>query len=222
MFRKLFRAVILGAPASGKGTISQKIVDNFNFVHISPGDILRLNVMNSTALGKSVQDYLEEGKLVPDDLIIKCVTEKISEIGNKSWLLDGFPRTVVQAESLQNFQNLDAVINLKVPDDVIIKRTQGRWVHLSSGRVYNINFNKPKVLYKDDITGEDLIQRRDDDPEIVSKRLQTYKEMIEPVLRFYDENNLVTHIAGNTTAEIWPHVEGFLKRRLLFKATNNQ
>ncbi|XP_005180779.1 GTP:AMP phosphotransferase AK3, mitochondrial isoform X4 [Musca domestica] len=213
MMSKLFRAVILGAPASGKGTISKRIVDKFGFDHISPGDILRMNVKNNTKLGKEAKVYIDQGKLVPDDLIIKCVTSRLQESHGKSWMLDGFPRTRVQAERLAKMHALDAVINLEVPHEVIIDRVKGRWLHLPSGRVYNIGFNEPKVPGKDDITGEELVQRDDDKPEIVAQRLQVYEEMMKPVLDFYYENNLVTNFKGKTTAEIWPKVEQFLVER---------
>ncbi|XP_061396741.1 GTP:AMP phosphotransferase AK3, mitochondrial [Musca vetustissima] len=213
MISKIFRAVILGAPASGKGTISKRIVDKFGFDHISPGDILRMNVKNNTALGKEAKVFIDQGKLVPDDLIIKCVMSRLQESQGKSWMLDGFPRTRVQAERLAKVEALDAVINLEVPHEVIIDRVKGRWIHLPSGRVYNVGFNEPKVPGKDDITGEDLVQRDDDKPEIVAQRLQVYEEMMKPVLDFYYEHNLVTNFKGKTTAEIWPKVEQFLLER---------
>ncbi|XP_037950609.1 GTP:AMP phosphotransferase AK3, mitochondrial [Teleopsis dalmanni] len=211
MLSKIFRAVILGAPASGKGTISKRIVDKFGFVHISPGDILRLNELNGTELGKKAKTYIDQGILVPDDLVIKLVSGRINEVGNKSYMLDGFPRTVVQARKLNTIDNIDAVLNLDVPHEVIIDRVRGRWIHLPSGRVYNIGFNEPKVPGKDDLTGEKLVQRDDDQPEVVAKRLQVYEEMMKPVLEFYKQHNLVTNFKGNTTAEIWPQVEKFLQ-----------
>ncbi|XP_046806747.1 GTP:AMP phosphotransferase AK3, mitochondrial [Lucilia cuprina] len=213
MLSKIFRAVILGAPASGKGTISKRIVDKFGFAHISPGDVLRLNVINNTELGKQAKVFIDQGKLVPDDLIIKCVMGCLNEVGNKSWLLDGFPRTVVQAQRLSEYEQLDAVINLEVPHEVIIERVKGRWIHLPSGRVYNIGFNEPKVPGKDDETGEDLVQRDDDKPEIVAQRLKIYEEMMKPVVDYYAKHDLVTNFKGKTTAEIWPKVEEFLNEK---------
>ena len=214
MLSKIFRAVILGAPASGKGTISERIVHKFGFVHISPGDILRLNILNGTTLGKQAKVYIDQGKLVPDDLVIKCVQGRITEAGNKSWLLDGFPRTLIQAERLQATEHVDAVINLKVPPEVIIERVKGRWIHLSSGRVYNVGFNDPKIPGKDDVTGEDLVQRADDHPDIVAKRLQVYENVMQPILEFYENLNLVISFSGSTTAEIWPNVEKFLQGKI--------
>lgn len=213
MSARIFRAVILGAPASGKGTISKRIVDQMGFVHISPGDILRLNIINATELGKKAKAFVDQGKLVPDDLVIKSVLGRIREIGSKSWMLDGFPRTVVQAKHLYDCEHIDAVLNLQVPNDVIIDRVKGRWIHLPSGRVYNVGFNDPKVKGKDDVTGEDLVQRDDDKSVIVAKRLETYEGLIKPVLEFYGKHNLVTNFPGKTTAEIWPQVEKFLHEK---------
>lgn len=137
----------------------------------------------------------------------------LNEVGNKSWMLDGFPRTVVQAQRLSEVERLDAVINLEVPHEVIIERVKGRWIHLPSGRVYNIGFNEPKVPGKDDVTGEDLVQRDDDKPEIVAQRLKIYEEMMKPVVDYYAKHDLVTNFKGKTTAEIWPKVEEFLNEK---------
>lgn len=213
MASKIFRAVILGAPASGKGTISSRIVEKFGFVHISPGDILRLNIVNGTELGKQAKFYMDKGQLVPDEIIIKCVTGRIIETGNRSWMLDGFPRTVTQAERLQAIEPVDTVVNLNVPVDEIVERVKGRWIHLASGRVYNEGFNNPKVPFKDDVTGEDLVQRPDDQPDIVRKRLEVYHEAMKPVLEFYEKHKLVTTFSGRKTAEIWPEVHKFLLKK---------
>lgn len=210
MLSKVYRTVLLGAPASGKGTISKRILEKFGFIHISPGDILRLNVLNQSDLGRKAKSFMDAGQLVPDDLIIKCVLGRITEVGNKSYLLDGFPRTVAQAERLAASEHLDVVMNLDVPHDVIIERVRGRWIHLPSGRVYNIGFNEPKVPGRDDVTGEPLVQRPDDQPDVVAKRLQVYDEMIKPVLEFYQKHDMVTTFKGSTTAEIWPKIEKFL------------
>lgn len=206
MALKMFRSVILGAPASGKGTISSRIVTNFNLEHISSGDKLRLNIKNQTPIGKEVAKYLKSGQLVPDDLMIKFITGEIQAVGNKPWLLDGFPRTVNQANALWSAQPVDVVLNLVVPFDVIIERVKGRWVHLPSGRVYNTDFNAPKVPGKDDITGEDLIQREDDKPEVVRKRLEQYEQMTKPVTDYYRKKGVLQEFEGKTSNEIWPKV----------------
>ncbi|RZC39708.1 ADK and/or AAA 17 domain containing protein [Asbolus verrucosus] len=210
MATKLFRSVILGAPASGKGTISSRIVKNFNLEHISSGDKLRQNIKNKTTIGVAVEKYLQSGQLVPDDLMVKFIYEEINEAANKPWLLDGFPRTLAQAESLWSLQKLDVVLNLVVPFEVIIERVKGRWIHLSSGRVYNTNFNAPKIPGKDDITGEDLVQRVDDQPEVVTKRLEEYEKLTKPVIDYYRKIGILQEFCGNTSDEIWPKVHDSL------------
>lgn len=211
----MFRALIIGAPAAGKGTISSRIVKTFNFVHISSGDILRQNVNAKTELGVKVQRFMDEGKLVPDEIMTKCIFHELDGCDKeKKWLLDGYPRTVVQAEELYEKYKLDAVMNLIVPFEIIIERVKGRWVHLGSGRVYNTDFNPPKVPGKDDVTGEDLIQRQDDRPEQVQQRLDLYEMLTKPVIAFYIEKQLLTNFRGNTSDEIWPQVKQFLETKM--------
>lgn len=221
MSNKLFRIILLGAPASGKGTISRLIMSKWEFEHIAPGDILRLNVKNRTALGIKVERFLNEGKLVPDLLIINCLKEYLGHLSNKSLLFDGFPRTVFQAQQLSTLVNnnskeniFETVLNIVVPHDIIVERAKGRWVHLQSGRIYNIGFKPPKVAGLDDVTGEKLVQRDDDKPEIVRKRLQQYDEVIEPVINFYKQLETLTTFKGNTTAEIWQKIETFLLEKI--------
>ncbi|XP_022900767.2 GTP:AMP phosphotransferase AK3, mitochondrial [Onthophagus taurus] len=206
MALKMFKAVILGAPASGKGTISSRIVKNFNLAHISSGDLLRLNIKNGTAIGLEAQKYIKQGKLVPDNLMIKFIINEINKTKDKPWLLDGFPRTLSQAKDLWDKQQLDIVINLNVPFDVIVERVKGRWIHLPSGRVYNIDFNAPKIPGKDDVTGEDLIQREDDKPEVVLERLKQYESLTSPVTDFYKKKGVLKEFEGRTSDEIWPKV----------------
>uniref|UniRef100_T1H4H6 Adenylate kinase active site lid domain-containing protein n=1 Tax=Megaselia scalaris TaxID=36166 RepID=T1H4H6_MEGSC len=191
MSSKLFKAIILGAPASGKGTISKRILDKYGFKHIASGDILRMNIANNTELGVAAKKYIDEGKLVPNDLIIKCIMTRIDECNSSSWLLDGFPRTFEQAKQLHSVHKVNAVINLNVPFEVIVDRVKGRWIHLPSGRVYNIGFNEPKVPGKDDETGDELVQRPDDQPDVVRKRLEVYQDTINPVIEFYEKLGLV-------------------------------
>jgi nucleoside-triphosphate--adenylate kinase len=210
---RIWKALILGAPASGKGTISARIVKRYNFEHISSGDRLRSNIQNATPLGLQVKKYLHEGTLVPDDVMIDFMTFEIERVST-SWLMDGFPRTAVQAEKLWKVQPIDFALNLDVPFEVIIDRVKGRWVHLPSGRVYNTDFNAPKVPGKDDITGEDLIQRSDDRPEAVLKRLQIYSDMTRPVIEFYDKMGILKEFIGRTSDEIWPKVIAYLDLRL--------
>lgn len=211
---KVFRALIMGAPGSGKGTIAERIISRFNFKYASTGDILRSNVRMNTPLGIEAQKYISNGELVPDDLVMKCVLNRVNAIGNDSWLLDGFPRTIAQAEYLWKFQPVESVIKLDVPHDVIVERVQRRWIHVASGRVYNLDFNQPLVDGKDDITGEDLEQREDDQPETVLKRLALYEECIKPMADFYRKLNILVEFEGRTTDEIWPSVEEYLEKSM--------
>lgn len=207
---KLLKALILGAPASGKGTISSRIVKKYNIEHVSSGDKLRGHIEKQTELGKEVKKYLNEGKLVPDDVMIKFMITELNKVSNKPWLLDGFPRTLGQSNALWKVQPVDVVLNLVVPFEVIIDRVKNRWVHLPSGRVYNIGFNTPKVEGKDDVTGEPLVQRPDDKPEAVRKRLEIYDGITRPVIQFYKEKGILKEFEGRTSDEIWPKVTAYL------------
>lgn len=210
MSGKLLKTLILGAPASGKGTISSRIVKKYAVAHVSSGDKLRDHIEKQTDLGKEVKKYLNEGKLVPDDVMIKFMITELKKVEDKPWLLDGFPRTVGQADALWKVQPVDVVVNLVVPFDVIIDRVKNRWVHLPSGRVYNIGFNTPKVEGKDDETGEDLVQRPDDKPEAVRKRLEIYESVTRPVIEFYKAKGILKEFEGRTSDEIWPKVTAYL------------
>lgn len=207
---KLLKALILGAPASGKGTISSRIVKKYNIEHVSSGDKLRDHIEKQTDLGKEVKKYLNEGKLVPDEVMIKFMITELNKVSTKPWLLDGFPRTVGQSNALWKVQPVDVVLNLVVPFEVIIDRVKSRWVHLPSGRVYNIGFNTPKVEGKDDVTGENLVQRPDDKPEAVKKRLEIYESVTRPVIEFYKEKGILKEFEGRTSDEIWPKVTAYL------------
>ncbi|XP_014259542.1 GTP:AMP phosphotransferase AK3, mitochondrial-like [Cimex lectularius] len=209
-----FRAVILGAPGSGKGTISSRIVRKFEMKHISSGDLLRNNIINKTPLGLEVKKYMDKGQLVPDEVVIELVLEEIDKSQDTSWLLDGFPRTKPQAQTLLMKSPIDAAINLIVPFDVIIDRIEKRWVHLPSGRVYNTDFNPPKTPGVDDITSEKLQQRDDDNPVSVQKRLEIYAKTFGPLLDFYREEGILEEFSGNTSDEIWPMVYKYLRHYL--------
>ncbi|XP_014471647.1 PREDICTED: GTP:AMP phosphotransferase AK3, mitochondrial [Dinoponera quadriceps] len=209
-----FRAVILGAPASGKGTVSSRIVEQFGVSHISSGDRLRFHVSTGTDLGKKVKKYMDSGSFVPDDIMISLIGQEVESLENPNWLLDGFPRTLAQAEQLQNLHPISVVLNLVVPTSVILDRVRSRWVHLSSGRVYNIGFNDPRVPGKDDVTGEPLSQREDDKPEVVQKRLQDYTTKTEPVVQFYRDIGILREFRGNTTNEMWPVIKDFVAQHV--------
>ncbi len=181
------RVILLGGPGAGKGTQAQYISERYGVPQISTGDMLRAHVKAGSELGVAAKKIMDEGGLVSDEIIIGMVKERIQEpdCGN-GYLFDGFPRTIPQAEALKEAGiPVDAVVEIDVPDEEIIKRMSGRRVHLGSGRTYHVVFNPPKVEGKDDETGEDLIQRDDDSEDTVRARLKVYHEQTEPLINFY-------------------------------------
>ncbi|KAL4004863.1 cytoplasmic polyadenylation element-binding protein [Sarotherodon galilaeus] len=187
---RVIRAVIMGPPGSGKGTVSGRITKTFGLKHISSGDILRANINAQTELGLLMKSCIDQGQLVPDDVMSRLILNDLRAIDGTSWLLDGFPRTVSQAEALDDVYTLNTVVNLNVPFQTIKQRLTSRWTHLPSGRVYNTDFNPPKVPGFDDETGEPLFQRDDDRPETVTRRLKSYETQTEPVLEYYRSKEL--------------------------------
>ncbi len=181
------RLILLGGPGAGKGTQANFIKERYGIPQISTGDMLRAAVKAGTELGKQAKKVMDAGGLVSDDIIIGLVKERIKETDcQKGFLFDGFPRTIPQADAMKNAGvAIDAVVDIDVPDAEIIKRMSGRRVHLASGRTYHIVFNPPKKEGKDDITGEDLIQRDDDKEETVRKRLDIYHSQTEPLVEYY-------------------------------------
>jgi adenylate kinase len=181
------RIILLGGPGAGKGTQAGYITEKYGIPQISTGDMLRAAVKAGTPLGLEAKKVMDAGGLVSDDIILGLVKERISEPDcEKGFLFDGFPRTVVQAEALKTESiAVDAVVEIDVEDDEIIRRMSGRRVHLASGRTYHIHFNPPKVEGKDDATGEPLIQRDDDQEETVRKRLAVYHDQTEPLIDYY-------------------------------------
>ena len=181
------RVILLGGPGAGKGTQANYIKERYDIPQISTGDMLRAHVKAGTELGVAAKKIMDEGGLVSDDIIMGMVKERITEDDCKNgYLFDGFPRTIPQAEALKEAGiEVDAVVEIDVPDDEIIKRMSGRRVHLASGRTYHVVFNPPNVEGKDDETGEDLIQRDDDQEETVRARLNVYHEQTEPLISFY-------------------------------------
>lgn len=211
---RLLRAVILGAPGSGKGTVSSRIVKHFELKHLSSGDLLRGNILRGTEIGVLAKTFIEQGKLIPDDVMTRLAFHELKNLTQYNWLLDGFPRTLPQAEALDRAYQIDTVINLKVPFEVIKQRLTARWIHPASGRVYNIEFNPPKTVGIDDLTGEPLIQREDDKPETVAKRLKAYEAQTEPVLEYYQKKGVLETFSGTETNKIWPHVYAFLQTKV--------
>jgi adenylate kinase len=181
------RLILLGGPGAGKGTQANYIKERYQIPQISTGDMLRAAVKAGTELGKKAKQVMDAGGLVPDDIIIGLVKERIKEADcQKGFLFDGFPRTIPQADAMKEAGvPIDAVVEIDVPDGEIIKRMSGRRVHLASGRTYHVVFNPPKVEGKDDVTGEPLIQRDDDKEETVKKRLDVYHAQTEPLVDYY-------------------------------------
>ena len=179
--------IILGPPGAGKGTQAAFIASEQNIPHISTGDMLREAIKNGTELGLQAKAVMDAGNLVSDELIIELVKERISQEDCKNgFLFDGFPRTIPQAEALQeNNVDINGVIELVIADEEIIKRMSGRRIHLASGRTYHLDFNPPKKSGLDDETGEELIIRKDDEPETVKDRLKVYWTQTQPLIEYY-------------------------------------
>lgn len=183
------KLILLGSPGAGKGTQAAFLVENFGIPQISTGDMLRAAIKEGTPLGRAAKVNMDAGKLVSDDIIVGLVMERIANSDcDNGFLLDGFPRTIAQADALKaNGIYLDAVVEINVDDQVIIERMSGRRVHEASGRSYHVVFNPPKVEGKDDITGEPLIQRIDDAEETVRTRLDVYHKETSPLKAYYRE-----------------------------------
>src|SRR3954465_15681669 len=181
------RLILLGAPGAGKGTQATFIKEKYNIPQISTGDMLRAAVKAGTPLGLAAKKVMDAGGLVSDDIIIGLVKDRLkqSDCAN-GYLFDGFPRTIPQADAMKTAGvKLDFVLEIDVPDEAIIERMSGRRVHPASGRSYHVKFNPPKVDGKDDVTGEDLIQRADDEEATVRNRLQVYKNQTQPLVAYY-------------------------------------
>src|ERR1017187_7066959 len=181
------KIMLLGAPGAGKGTQANIIKEKFGIPQISTGDMLRAAVKAGTPLGVAAKKIMDAGGLVSDDLIINLVKERIKDADcANGFLFDGFPRTIPQAQAMKDAGiHIDFVVEIEVPDTDIIQRMDGRRVHPASGRTYHITFNPPKVPGKDDVTGEDLVQRPDDEAETVKKRLEVYHDQTKPLVDYY-------------------------------------
>lgn len=183
------RLILLGAPGAGKGTQATFIKEKFNIPQISTGDMLRAAVKAGTQLGLEAKKFMDAGGLVPDEVIIGLVKERIKDADcANGFLFDGFPRTIPQAEAMKNAGvAIDYVVEIDVPDAAIVERMSGRRSHPASGRTYHVKFNPPKVEGKDDVTGEALVQRDDDKEEVVLKRLQVYHDQTEQLIGYYSD-----------------------------------
>lgn len=205
--------IFLGAPGAGKGTQSKRIAEHYEAAHISTGDILRAAVAEGTPLGKEAKSYLDKGDLVPDDVIMGLIRERISSPGfPANWIMDGFPRTLAQAESLDSLLKeeglaLSVVLNIDVPMDLLMDRLTERRTCRKTGKIFNMKFNPPENPEE-----YDLYQRSDDTPEAVSHRLKVYTEQTEPLIHYYRQQNKLVDINGNqdvtqVTADIVEAIE---------------
>ncbi|TBW91278.1 adenylate kinase [Staphylococcus hominis] len=194
--------ILMGLPGAGKGTQASEIVKKFPIPHISTGDMFRKAIKDETDLGKEAKSYMDRGELVPDEVTVGIVKERISEDdAKKGFLLDGFPRTIEQAEALNNImseldRNIDVVINIEVPEEELMNRLTGRRICEKCGTTYHLVFNPPKVDGVCDIDGGKLYQRKDDNPETVSNRLSVNVKQSKPILEYYDEKGVLKNIDG--------------------------
>ncbi|KAI0273751.1 adenylate kinase-domain-containing protein [Gloeopeniophorella convolvens] len=218
---RMLRMIMFGKPGAGKGTLSARLVRKYDILSLSTGDLLRQHIVEKTEVGRVAEEIVAKGGLLPDEIMSRVVSSKLDALRHKHWILDGFPRTVGQGKLLdahlrKQGSPLNLVVNLEVPDEVILARISDRWVHLPSGRVYNLSYNRPRIDGFDDETGEPLTKRPDDNPEIFARRLQQFYESTSPLLKYYASSPApLTHspktklvsLRGSTSDEIWPSLE---------------
>ena len=201
------KIIMLGAPGAGKGTQAKKIAAKYDIPHISTGDIFRANIKNGTELGNKAKTYMDQGLLVPDELVVDLVVDRVQQDDCKNgYVLDGFPRTIPQAEALDkalaaNNEAVDFAINVEVPDENIINRMSGRRACVGCGATYHIQFNAPKVEGVCDTCGEKLILRDDDKPETVKNRLSVYHEQTQPLIDYYSKKGVLAEVDGTQSMD---------------------
>lgn len=201
------KIIMLGAPGAGKGTQAKKIAEKYRIPHISTGDIFRANIKNGTELGKKAKTYMDQGLLVPDELVCDLVVDRVQQEDCKNgYILDGFPRTIPQAESLDAAllalgESVDFAINVEVPDENIVNRMGGRRACVGCGATYHLVFAPTKVEGICDACGEKLILRDDDKPETVQKRLGVYHEQTQPLIDYYNEKGILREVDGTKSME---------------------
>lgn len=206
--------IFLGPPGAGKGTMAVRLAQDLGIPQISTGDIIRAAIRNETPLGKQVKTIVESGKLVPDDLTIALVKERLAQAdAQKGYILDGFPRTIPQADALTELSPVDLVVNFNLAETEIVKRLSGRRVHKSSGRTYHILFNPPKAAGKDDVTGEELWQRPDDQEDAIRTRLKVYEEQTAPLTAYYQNKKLLVDVDASPDADaVYASLKKAIKR----------
>lgn len=201
------KIIMLGAPGAGKGTQAKKIAEKYGIPHISTGDIFRANIKNGTELGKKAKTYMDKGELVPDELVVDLVVDRVAQDDAKGgYVLDGFPRTIPQAEALDAAlakigEKMDYAINVEVPDENIVNRMSGRRACVSCGGTYHIKYNPTKVEGVCDACGGQLILRDDDQPETVKNRLSVYHEQTQPLIDYYAKQDIMREVDGTQDME---------------------
>ena len=211
--------ILLGPPGSGKGTQAQNITSEYGYVQLSTGDMLRAGCSSGSVIGLELKTVMDAGKLVSDEIVVGIVEERIFQndcaVG---YMLDGFPRNKVQAKKLdamlvRKYQQIDIVLRLLVDDEVVVRRIAGRRFHVESGRSYNVEFNPPEIAGIDDLTGEPLTQRADDNEKVVQSRLNIYREQTEPLVKYYEEKGILVPIEGiGTPDEIFAKIKTALNQ----------
>jgi adenylate kinase len=205
--------ILLGPPGAGKGTQAERLTDDFNVPYVATGHILRAAVQEQTELGREAKAFMDEGKLVPDEVITGVILEAIeSDDARDGFILDGFPRTIPQADALSDGmkahdRELTAAILIEVPDDEVLRRMSGRRVSVKTGRVYHVDFDPPKHAGRCDVDGSELVQRADDAPDTVKNRLAVYHDQTEPLINYYEEQGLLRRFDGTRSpTEVHDHI----------------
>ena len=211
------KIIMLGAPGAGKGTQAKRIAEKYSIPHISTGDIFRANIKEGTELGKKAKEYMDQGLLVPDELVVDLVVDRVGQADCKNgYVLDGFPRTIPQAESLDAAlaklgEKMDYAIDVDVPDENIVSRMGGRRACVGCGATYHVEFNPTKTEGICDVCGEKLILRDDDQPETVQKRLDVYHEQTQPLIDYYTEQGVLKTVDGTRSLdEVFQEIVGVL------------
>jgi adenylate kinase len=212
--KRAARLIFIGAPGVGKGTHVERLMQRYPQVSaISSGDLLRENVREQTPIGKEAESIMNRGDLVPDSMILNLIRDSLKSRGwlnndqpDASFILDGFPRTASQASQLDELVPINMAIHVHTPTEIILDRICNRWVHPASGRTYNLTWNPPKEEGKDDVTGEKLVQRDDDKPEVWKARLKTFNEGAQPLLKHYEAMGVLWRVEGNSSNEISPKI----------------
>ena len=206
--------ILLGPPGSGKGTQAKNITSEYGYVQLSTGDMLRSGYCSDSKIGRELKALMDGGNLVSDEIVIGIVKERIFQNESATgYMLDGFPRNKAQAKKLDAMlagrnQQIDMVLRLLVKDEVLVQRIAGRRFHLESGRSYHVEFNPPEISGKDDLTGDCLIQRADDNEDVIKSRLEIYREQTEPLVKYYEEKSVLVSIDGlGTPDEIFARIK---------------